>query len=181
MFFVNYYEKENMLAMFYKFLIILAPILSIIVLFLIFKTIFYICLRIRIRKKDIDINKLRYHYNLFIDSNKVYHLLNNISTDNEIDKLIKRDIIDRLNPNNFDLDYSSIVDENTQYDGISIYSDDSDNGDIEKCSICLSNIENFIHTELYCKHKFHLKCLNEWVKNSNECPLCKRIILERIH
>jgi hypothetical protein len=178
--FVNDYETENMLQMFYKFLIILLPILSVILFFLGFKTIYYVFVRIIIHKKKIDINKLRSYYNLFLESNKLYFLLKNINDTNEIDYLIKRDNIDLLNPHNFNIDYNKFFDEDINYDGISIDNDDNisiNSNDEEKCSICLSKIDNYIYTNLSCNHKFHLKCINEWLKNSNECPLCKRILL----
>lgn len=46
------------------------------------------------------------------------------------------------------------------------------------CSICQSNLFCFT-TKLKCKHKFHSKCINEWFKINNTCPLC-RLEIENI-
>jgi hypothetical protein len=43
------------------------------------------------------------------------------------------------------------------------------------CSICLSELkmnEKFIH--LKCKHLFHEKCIKDWLKTKNQCPICKK-------
>lgn len=173
--------RENLLEIFYKFLIILAPIACVFLLFLLWTTFFYICSLRIIRKKKFDKDKLRKNFNLFLESYKLYKLLVKIEDVSELDFVLQKNQIETLNPYNFDIDYQSVLDSNIEYDGISICSTDSINSnEIEKCSICLSNIENYIFTEVYCGHKFHLKCLNTWVKNSNECPLCKREIIERV-
>ncbi len=40
------------------------------------------------------------------------------------------------------------------------------------CSICLeTDCEDF--EELFCGHQFHLRCINKWFKNKNNCPLCR--------
>lgn len=187
---MNFYlENKNydLPQVFIKFLIILSPIVGIFVIFFIYKTIYYICLRLRVRMKKLDINLLRWHFNLLLESNKVFYLLKDVNTDNEVEQMIKKAHYDRLNPHNFNVNYDTFIDNNIDYDGISIDSIDSiattyssERNEREICSICLSNIDNYIYTELYCGHKFHLKCLNEWVKNSKECPLCKREILEQV-
>ena len=176
--------RENLLQIFYKFLIILAPIFGVLMLFLIWKTIFYIMVLRIIYNKKFDKHKLSRNFNLFLESDKLYKLLLKVEDVSELDFVLQKNYIQRLNPHNFDIDYQNVLDSNIEYDGLSICSDNSvdsvDSNEIEKCSICLSNINNYIYTELYCTHKFHLKCLNEWVKNSNECPLCKREILEQV-
>ncbi len=41
------------------------------------------------------------------------------------------------------------------------------------CPICFEELnEGIIITE--CKHKFHKKCLDEWLKIKNICPICKK-------
>ena len=45
-----------------------------------------------------------------------------------------------------------------------------------ECPICLQNLES---TEVYqtdCTHFFHLKCLNDWIKIKQDCPLCRQPI-----
>ena len=48
------------------------------------------------------------------------------------------------------------------------------------CIICL---EDFINGQkvynLKCKHIFHMKCLNEWIKRKRTCPLCKRKLIKK--
>lgn len=44
----------------------------------------------------------------------------------------------------------------------------------ERCVICLSNFElNEELRELKCNHKFHVKCIDEWLMNSTLCPVCR--------
>ena len=45
---------------------------------------------------------------------------------------------------------------------------------IEKCLSCLE--EKDITTKLPCDHLFHGKCINNWKKQQNECPLCRQPI-----
>ncbi len=45
----------------------------------------------------------------------------------------------------------------------------------ESCSICLSPINKSYETML-CKHNFHKKCIDEWLKNNTTCPICRREI-----
>ncbi|KRX04542.1 hypothetical protein PPERSA_04357 [Pseudocohnilembus persalinus] len=43
------------------------------------------------------------------------------------------------------------------------------------CAICLSGFEKLqTQAEMPCKHKFHKKCIDEWLVQKQECPLCKR-------
>ena len=187
---MNFYlENKNydLPQVFIKFLIILSPIVGIFVIFFLFKSCYYICLRYRIRMKKLNIHVLRWNFNLFLESNKVFYLLKDIHNEEELENMIQRNNINRFNPHNFDINYNTFIDNNINYDGVSIDSLDSiattyssERNEREVCSICLSNIDNYIYTELYCGHKFHLKCINEWVRNSKECPLCKRTILEQV-
>ena len=51
--------------------------------------------------------------------------------------------------------------------------DDKDSDDDNKnCSICLLSLGNDI-IELNCGHNFHFKCINDWMKKNNTCPLCR--------
>ena len=47
------------------------------------------------------------------------------------------------------------------------------------CMICL---DEFISREkviaLPCIHFFHPKCINKWIENKNECPICKFVLTE---
>ena len=46
-----------------------------------------------------------------------------------------------------------------------------------ECVICIEKIEN---TDLFtinsCKHEFHESCILEWMKQKNECPICRSMI-----
>ena len=42
------------------------------------------------------------------------------------------------------------------------------------CIICTdSYIENELVCVLSCNHFFHEKCIEEWIKYKNECPICR--------
>jgi len=41
------------------------------------------------------------------------------------------------------------------------------------CVICLSNYEEREQLrQLFCQHHFHIKCIDEWLRLHNTCPLC---------
>lgn len=53
------------------------------------------------------------------------------------------------------------------------------NSDYPKCSICLVPLKtNIVSVE--CKHRFHQKCLSQWIQsfqnNALKCPLCRKAI-----
>ena len=41
------------------------------------------------------------------------------------------------------------------------------------CSICLDEISQDSVRTFECNHYFHLSCLNEWVRKSATCPVCR--------
>jgi len=41
-----------------------------------------------------------------------------------------------------------------------------------ECMICLDSDK--INAELPCGHKFHNKCINEWLSTKNTCPVCRQ-------
>lgn len=44
----------------------------------------------------------------------------------------------------------------------------------ENCAVCISKIENGQQVKsLACKHLFHPKCINDWLKRKLTCPCCK--------
>lgn len=44
-----------------------------------------------------------------------------------------------------------------------------------ECAICLNFDESEDKVvEMPCKHKYHQKCISQWVSKVNNCPLCKR-------
>ena len=48
----------------------------------------------------------------------------------------------------------------------------------DECSICLEKYTESGDTITYffCKHAFHTKCIENWLKTSSLCPLCKQDI-----
>ena len=55
--------------------------------------------------------------------------------------------------------------------------DEQDN----ECSICCLPIENRQqYLNLKCKHVYHKRCLQEWLRKNNRCPLCRSDIRENI-
>ena len=52
-----------------------------------------------------------------------------------------------------------------------------DKNAIERCLSCLEDKD--IPTKLPCDHFFHSKCIQNWKKQSNECPLCRSPITPR--
>ncbi len=59
-------------------------------------------------------------------------------------------------------------------DNVSLNSISSDNS-INKCSICLTSMNDNIRT-LECTHTFHINCIDIWIDNKNTCPLCRAVI-----
>jgi len=48
---------------------------------------------------------------------------------------------------------------------------------LNECSICLENYQiNDKVSHLPCGHFYHERCLTEWFKKKEECPLCRLII-----
>ena len=41
-----------------------------------------------------------------------------------------------------------------------------------ECSICLESNINKKNRKLKCNHKFHIDCIEEWLKIHKRCPLC---------
>ena len=44
----------------------------------------------------------------------------------------------------------------------------------EQCSICLEYYEkDNIINELKCGHKYHKNCIDDWINDHDNCPLCR--------
>ncbi len=52
----------------------------------------------------------------------------------------------------------------------------------ETCSICIETFENdqpdSYCRELNCKHVFHKRCIDRWLKKSDLCPMCKTTVIK---
>ena len=44
------------------------------------------------------------------------------------------------------------------------------------CSVCLDHHAGFVATIQGCKHLFHRACMERWLEQKNECPLCKTTV-----
>lgn len=42
------------------------------------------------------------------------------------------------------------------------------------CTICFDDMKNNIRGELPCSHVFHLDCINQWLRVSACCPICRK-------
>jgi type II secretory pathway pseudopilin PulG len=72
-----------------------------------------------------------------------------------------------------------IKNKQRKYDSVKHPSDKN----VEMCCICLDQFEekgDDLVAQLDCnsKHVFHVKCLNEWIKNKCECPMCRDPIMK---
>lgn len=51
---------------------------------------------------------------------------------------------------------------------------DQTSSECHECSICMSEINSDDSFKTVCHHTFHHSCLDEWRKNNQTCPLCRR-------
>ena len=48
-----------------------------------------------------------------------------------------------------------------------------------KCTVCLNEFKNCqLLRRLPCLHAFHRKCIDNWLKESSQCPVCMKDIKE---
>ncbi len=47
-----------------------------------------------------------------------------------------------------------------------------------ECPICKEELKTANVTISDCEHKFHFKCLHNWIKKSNSCPICRKQLVE---
>lgn len=47
---------------------------------------------------------------------------------------------------------------------------------IGKCVICLCYVYKKDHHKTLCNHSFHKDCINNWKKDHNKCPLCRKLL-----
>ena len=43
--------------------------------------------------------------------------------------------------------------------------------DATRCTVCMESVEN--GRRLRCGHEFHARCLQQWLRRSRTCPLCR--------
>lgn len=59
--------------------------------------------------------------------------------------------------------------------GVEVIIVPKDLGDLEECIICLGSFVKDNIT-LSCDHKYHKECIKEWIKEKDDCPLCRKIL-----
>uniref|UniRef100_A0A1A9VZV0 RING-type domain-containing protein n=1 Tax=Glossina brevipalpis TaxID=37001 RepID=A0A1A9VZV0_9MUSC len=58
------------------------------------------------------------------------------------------------------------------------YSPKGDNYFQTSCTICLNDFQaNDFTRTLKCNHKFHVICIDKWLKNNDTCPICRQRVL----
>ena len=134
-------------------------------------------------QRVISINHFNNNQNLFNDFNQAFSNLNlnfNMNNYNNNPNNINNNVNNDDNNNddeNVDPEFEEIkqklileMDE-FQYKHITKY----DSRKEKECAICLSEFKatDIIKVFRTCDHIFHKKCLLNWLKKSNTCPLCK--------
>lgn len=90
----------------------------------------------------------------------------NIHGDNQIQNFINNS----FNENSVIDDSPSSTEVLDKYDSLNTIKNDKE----DTCSICLDEIK--INKKIYnlsCNHKFHKKCLKNWLKEKFSCPTCR--------
>lgn len=155
--FVNYKNNDNSNEYIYKFLIILGIPVSMFCIILIVKLIFYYKLLYFLKKLSIDIDEVKVKH-VFNSAPTIYNYTKHSKSREEFFEEIN--YLKNLDTNPYRLKISDTVLENEN----------------EICCICYDHINDNVHILLECKHRYHLNCINEWIKRENTCPLCKKNI-----
>ena len=154
---VIYKTNEHNTDIFYKFLIILAVPMCIFFIMLIVKLIFYYRLLYLLKKINVDIDEINIKY-VFNAASTIYNYTKHCKNREEFFEEIN--YLKYLRKNPYRLNISDTVFENEN----------------EICCICYDHINDNVHILLECNHRYHLNCINEWIKRENTCPLCKKNI-----
>ena len=86
---------------------------------------------------------------------------------NNNNRIYDSDIEARLIPNLSQIDKKTISYEE-------LLNNDEDND----CTICLEEFNNDEEIiKLKCNHLFHSKCIDDWIKKNQSCPLCRLNLL----
>ena len=46
-------------------------------------------------------------------------------------------------------------------------------GNAEDCPICLEQLDGSVWRRKECSHRFHIKCMAEWMHYGEDCPVCR--------
>ena len=126
-----------------------------------------------IDENNIILNNISRMINNFYENQKV----NNIHRENTYDiRLdIEIEIDDSIKENNYFRDCKHINDVLKNY--IYIKKDDEIIG--KKCLICMDKFKHKEYKRILpgCKHYFHKKCIDKWLKKNSTCPICRQELL----
>ncbi len=51
--------------------------------------------------------------------------------------------------------------------------------ELKECPICKEELTDVNISVSDCNHKFHFKCLHEWIEKSNSCPMCRNPLVKK--
>tara|TARA_B100001175_G_C19306428_1_gene540764 strand:+ start:346 stop:753 length:408 start_codon:yes stop_codon:yes gene_type:complete len=129
--------------------------------------------RFLINQDDIILNNISRMINDFCE----YQRINNIYSENNYDiRLdIEIDLDDSIKENNYFLNCKHINSVLQNY--IYIKKDDDIIG--KKCLICMDEFKHKEYKRILpgCKHYFHKKCIDKWLKKNSTCPICRQELL----
>jgi len=50
-------------------------------------------------------------------------------------------------------------------------------GEEKRCAICLESFEEGVNLRtLWCRHCFHVTCIDRWLEDQDECPVCRKTV-----
>ena len=126
-----------------------------------------------IDENNIILNNISRMINNFYENQKV----NNIHRENTYDiRLdIEIEVDDSIKENNYFRDCKHINEVLKNY--IYIKKDDEIIG--KKCLICMDEFKHKEYKRILprCKHYFHKKCIDKWLKKNSTCPICRQELL----
>lgn len=117
----------------------------------------------------------------FILSNSfVQDLMDPFALINNFSNTVEQEIIEFTLNQSLQQDEQLIEDEEKEIDEVITNYKKKDKED-EECSICMENFVNKCKVfTCKCKNIFHYDCINRWVKNKGNCPICRTPIKTRI-
>ena len=54
-------------------------------------------------------------------------------------------------------------------------------GAIYECPICFENANESNITTTNCGHRFHTKCIDTWLEENYDCPMCRKLICNKFY
>jgi hypothetical protein len=120
------------------------------------------------------------NYNNYNNNNYNNNYNNNNYNNNDMQNLALRDYINQLiiEINLIERNQNETPIETFTRVGIQVNVEEVHVEEVEAkeiCSVCLDN-ENCVDCKTSCSHNFHARCLSQWVKKNNSCPMCRGTI-----